>query len=477
MSNLRFYNTASRSVEDFSLPAGVPQVRIYCCGPTVYHFAHIGNLRAYLFEDVLRRTLEYHGFAVKHVVNITDVGHLTSDEDDGDDKMEKGAARTGKTVWEVAEFYTQAFQKDISRLGILTPTVWCKATDHIQEQIALVQTLEEKGFTYRTSDGIYFDSHKFSRYADFARLDIKGLHEGLRIDMGEKKNATDFALWKFSPTDTKRAMEWPSPWGVGFPGWHIECSAMAMKHLGETLDIHCGGTDHVRIHHTNEIAQSECATGKLFARFWMHGEFLRMGDSDKMSKSSGEFLTLDVLLNKGYHPMEYRLLALTSHYRNYLNFSFEAMDSAREGLKSLRKKTDPLIGQGGYKHTGSIGSTKAKEWQAKFAEAVGDDLNTSKALGFLNLMLKDDLQDYEKSALVRDFDRVLGLGLGEPLVLETPLATNAVDASRVEALLVERTNARKNKDFKTSDRIRDELVAMNVVIKDGPQGTTWEVKS
>ena len=406
MSELRLYNTASRRVEPFTLPEGQPEVRVYCCGPTVYHFAHIGNLRTYVFEDILRRTLEYYGLKVKHVVNITDVGHLTSDEDSGEDKMEKGAARTGKSVWEVADFYTQAFFKDIQRLNILQPSVWCKATDHIQEQIDLVQTLSQKGFTYQTADGIYFDSSKFSRYPEFARLDIDGLRDGLRIDMGDKKNPTDFALWKFSPKDTKRAMEWPSPWGVGFPGWHIECSAMAQKHLGKTLDIHCGGTDHIRVHHTNEIAQSECANGVPFARFWMHGEFLRMGASDKMSKSSGEFLTLDVLIRDGYHPMDYRLLALTSHYRNYLNFSFEALDNSRESLKSLRKKTDPLIGQGG-----SIGSTKAKEWQAKFREAMGDDLNTSKALGILNLMLKDDLQDYEKSALVRDFDSVLGLGL------------------------------------------------------------------
>lgn len=469
MSALRLYNTASRSVETFTIPAGQDAVRIYCCGPTVYHFAHIGNLRTYIFEDVLKRTLQYFGFPVKHVVNITDVGHLTSDEDSGEDKMEKGAARTGKTVWEVADFYTQAFMKDIERLNILQPSVWCKATDHIQEQIALVQTLEAKGFTYRTSDGIYFDSSKFKRYADFAHLDIESLQEGSRIDMGEKKNATDFALWKFSPTDTKRAMEWPSPWGVGFPGWHIECSAMAQKHLGETLDIHCGGTDHIRVHHTNEIAQSECANGKPFARFWMHGEFLRMGDSAKMSKSSGEFLTLEVLIREGYHPMEYRLLALTSHYRNYLNFSFDALDNARESLRSLRKKTDPLMGQGG-----SIGSSKARDWQNKFCEAIGDDLNTSKALGILNMMLKDDLQDYEKSALVRDFDQVLGLGLAEPLTVVREAVS--VDAAKVEALLAERAAARKNKDFKTSDSIRDELAAMNVIIKDGPQGTTWEVK-
>ena len=470
MSELRLYNTASRSVEPFTLPEGVPAVRLYCCGPTVYHFAHIGNLRTYVFEDVLRRGLEYFGFAVKHVVNITDVGHLTSDEDEGEDKMEKGAARTGKTVWEVADFYTQAFMKDIALLNILNPSVWCKATDHIQEQVDLVQTLESKEYTYRTSDGIYFDSAKFKSYADFARLDIDSLQEGARVDKGEKHNITDFALWKFSPVETRRAMEWPSPWGVGFPGWHIECSAMAMKHLGQTLDIHCGGTDHVRIHHTNEIAQSECATGKPFARFWMHGEFLRMGESAKMSKSSGEFLTLDVLIRDGFHPMEYRLMALTSHYRNYLNFSYDALENARESLKALRKKTDPLIGQGG-----SIGSTKAKEWQAKFREAIGDDLNTSKALGILNLMLKDTLQDYEKSALVRDFDSVLGLGLDTPLTVVREAAS--VDAAKVEALLVERKEARASKDFKTSDRIRDELAAMNVVIKDGPQGTTWEVKN
>lgn len=471
MSQLRLFNTATRSVELFQLAPGQDTVRIYCCGPTVYHFAHIGNLRTYIFEDTLRRSLEYFGFAVKHVVNITDVGHLTSDEDAGEDKMEKGAARTGKSVWEVAEFYTQAFLKDIARLNILQPSLWCKATDHIPEQIELVKTLENKGYTYRTSDGIYFDSSKFDRYADFARLDIQGLQDGARIDMGEKRNATDFALWKFSPTGTQRAMEWPSPWGVGFPGWHIECSAMAQKHLGPTLDIHCGGTDHIRIHHTNEIAQSECANGCQFSRFWMHGEFLRMGESAKMSKSSGEFLTLEVLIRDGYHPMEYRLMALTSHYRNYLNFSFEALDNARESLRSLRKKTDPLLGLGG-----SIGSSHAKEWQLKFAEAIGDDLNTSKALGILNLMLKSELADYEKSALVRDFDRVLGLGLDAPLTVVREPSNTSIDAAHVEALLAERAEARKNKDFQTSDRIRDALAAMNVVIKDGANGTSWEVK-
>ena len=269
--SLKLYNTVSRSKELFTLEEGQEEVRLYCCGPTVYHYAHIGNLRSYLFEDFLRRGLEFFDFKVKHVVNITDVGHLTSDGDVGEDKMEKGAARTGKSVWEVADFYTKEFMNDWSRLNIIDPTIWCKATDHIKEQIELVDTLKDKGYTYQTDGAIYFDSTKFDRYADFAKLDIENLQEGSRIDMGDKKAVTDFALWKFSPIDEKRQMEWESPWGIGFPGWHIECSAMAMAHLGPTLDIHCGGTDHIRIHHTNEIAQSECATGKTFSRFWMHG--------------------------------------------------------------------------------------------------------------------------------------------------------------------------------------------------------------
>ena len=322
---LQFYNTASRKKEVFTLPEGVPAVRMYCCGPTVYHFAHIGNLRTYIFEDFLVRTLKYYGYKVNHIVNITDVGHLTSDADSGDDKMEKGAAREGKSVWDIAKFYTDAFMADWHRLNIQEPTRWTPATQHIQEQIDLVKTLEEKGYTYRTSDGIYFDSLKFPRYADFARLDVENLRKGSRIDMGEKRNATDFALWKFSPTDKKRAMEWDSPWGVGFPGWHIECSAMAMKYNGPTLDIHCGGPDHIRVHHTNEIAQSECANGVPFSRFWMHGEFLRTASEEKledgttetkfgkMSKSSGEFLTVTLLMERGFNPLDYRYFALGSH--------------------------------------------------------------------------------------------------------------------------------------------------------------------
>lgn len=466
---LQFYNTASRKKELFTLPEGVPAVRMYCCGPTVYHFAHIGNLRTYIFEDFLVRTLKYYGFKVNHIVNITDVGHLTSDADDGDDKMEKGAAREGKSVWDIAKFYTDAFMADCKRLNIQEPTRWTRATEHIQEQIDLVKTLEEKGFTYRTSDGIYFDSMKFPRYADFARLDVENLRKGSRIDMGEKKNATDFALWKFSPTDKKRAMEWDSPWGVGFPGWHIECSAMAMKYNGPTLDIHCGGTDHIRVHHTNEIAQSECANGVPFSRFWMHGEFLRL-DGSKMSKSSGEFLTVSLLMEKGFNPLDYRYFALGSHYRNYLNFSYESLEGAREALKSLHKKTDPLIGK-----ATSIESEKAKAFQNEFCEAIGDDLNMPRALGILNTMLKSDLDDGEKAALVLDMDKIFGLKLDESRE-EFEKKIDGVDVEKIESLIAARKVARENKNWAESDRIRDELAAMNVMIKDSKEGTTWEIK-
>jgi len=464
---LCLYNTASRNKEDFTLPEGVPEVRLYACGPTVYHYAHIGNLRTYLFEDLLRRSLEYFGFKVRHVVNITDVGHLTSDEDDGEDKMEKGAARTGKSVWEIAEFYAQKFKEDLEHLNILPPTIWCKATDYIPEQIELIKKLEEKGYTYKTSDGIYFDTLKFPRYADFARLDIVGLKSGARIDIGEKKFVTDFALWKFSPKDKKRAMEWDSPWGVGFPGWHIECSAMSMALLGETIDIHCGGTDHIRVHHTNEIAQSECATGKLFSRFWMHGEFLRENNSDKMSKSTGEFLTLDTLISKGFDPMAYRLFALTSHYRNYLNFSWEAMENAMDSLNALRKKTEPFIGL-----EGKVQSVEAHEWSSSFRDAVADDLNSAAAIGVLNVMLADTtIEDDEKAALIKEFDSVLGLRL---LTKQEKAKRSEKEEAKAKELIEKRNVARLAKNWAESDRLRDELLSIGVTLKDSKNGTEWE---
>ena len=466
---ISFYNTASRKQEPF-VPLHPGVANVYCCGPTVYHYAHIGNLRTYVFEDMLRRVLDYQGYTVNHIVNITDVGHLTSDADTGEDKMEKGAAREGKTVWEIADFYTQAFMKDWERLNLVAPSKWTKATDHIPEQIALVKTLEDKGLAYLIpGDGMYFDTARFPRYADFAGLDIKGMQAGSRVEMVEgKRNASDFALWKVSPTDKQRAMEWDSPWGRGFPGWHVECSAMAMKHLGPTLDIHCGGTDHIRVHHTNEIAQSEGATGVPFSRFWLHGGWLleaptEDGGGGKMSKSAGEFVTLDVLLQKGYGPMDYRYFCLGAHYRSYLNFSFEGLDTARDSLKSLRRKTDPLIGK-----ATAIESDNALGWQRRFREAAFDDLGFAQALAVMNQMLKDpELLEGEKAALVRDYDRLLGLQLetkseGADKALPGPM----------HALLDERKDARRNKDWKRSDEIRDLLKAKGFGVKDNPDGTT-----
>ena len=470
---ITLYNTATRSKQEF-VPQDGKTAKIYCCGPTVYHYAHIGNLRTYIFEDLLRRSLAYHGFDAKHVVNITDVGHLTSDADEGEDKMEKGAKRTGKSVWEVAAFYTDAFMRDFHSLNLLEPTVWCRATDHIAEQIALVKTLEEKGYTYRTSDGIYYDSSKFERYGDFARLDLENLWAGSRISMGEKRLPTDFALWKFSPKDVKRQMEWDSPWGVGFPGWHIECSAMAMKHLGETLDIHCGGTDHIRVHHTNEIAQSEAATGKTFSRFWMHGEFLRL-DGDKMSKSTGEFLTVDSLVKRGFSPMDYRYFALGSHYRNYLSFSFESLESARKSRLALRKRTTPLVAKA-LAAGAKIESEAALKWKERFAQAVGDDLNVPAALGLLHSAVRDDaVSEEERGALVLDFDRVLGLKLDREEEA-APAAAEDSEAAEIDALVAERAAAKKAKDFARADEIRNDLAKRGIELKDGPQGTTWERK-
>lgn len=468
---LSLYNTAARAKQPFEpLTPGV--VKLYCCGPTVYHFAHIGNLRTYVFEDLLRRTLESLNCEVRHVVNITDVGHLTSDADTGEDKMEKGARREGKTAWDIAEFYTQAFQKDWKALNLLEPTEWPRATVYIPEQIELIQQLEAKGYTYLVeNDGVYFDTSKFPRYPEFAHLDIEGMQAGARVTVNEgKRSPTDFALWKFSPLDAQRMMEWESPWGRGFPGWHVECSAMAMKLLGETLDIHCGGADHIRVHHTNEIAQSECATGKLFSRFWLHGGWLleapdESGKGGKMSKSAGEFVTLDVLIGQGYSAMDYRYFCLTAHYRNYLNFSYTGLDTARDSLRNLRKRIEPLIGK-----VVPVRSDVGGEWRTRFLQAAYDDLNFPQALGVLNLMLKDpDVLEGEKAALVTEFDKLLGLRLMEVEKTEAvPLPTDLL------SLLPERVEARRQKDWKRSDEIRNLFKDRGFVLKDNPDGSaSW----
>jgi cysteinyl-tRNA synthetase len=464
---LKFFNTLSRKIEAFA-PGAPPLVGLYTCGPTVYNYAHIGNLRTYLFEDLLRRTMECDGYQVKHVCNITDVGHLTSDADSGDDKMEKGAAREGKTVWEIASFYTEAFWDDLKKLNILPATLWPKATDHIPEQIAMVQSLMEKGFGYRADDGIYYDVSKFPRYGDFARKDLQGQEAGARVACADgKRNQEDFALWKFSPSGSTRLMEWDSPWGKGFPGWAIECSAMSVKYLGEQFDVHCGGIDHIPIHHTNEIAQTEAATGKHpWVKLWMHGEFLIM-DKNKMSKSSGEFLTLARLIERGFDPLDYRFFCLQAHYRQGLTFTFEALEAAKTGRAGLMQKLDDLLG---LEKLPADDIKKMPLW-LKFWESLSDDLNAPRAMAVLFESSRDlSLSLREKASLIALMDQCLGLRLLEPRAPKIMHALSDEDRSLLQA----RAEARQNKEWAKSDQLRDELKARGILVKDSKDGQSWE---
>ena len=457
---LKLYNTLTRKKESFK-PIRDNQVGLYTCGPTVYNYAHIGNLRTYIFEDILKRVLVYNGFDVKHIMNITDVGHLTGDRDMGEDKLEAGARREGKSAWEIADYYTRAFQSDLNKLNILDPAIWCKATDTIPEQIDLIQTLEEKGFTYRISDGIYFDTSKFSGYTKLSHQNLDALQEGARVERNpEKRNPTDFALWKFSPKDVRRQMEWDSPWGIGFPGWHIECSAMSMKYLGDLLDIHAGGTDHIDVHHTNEIAQSEAATGKSFFNFWMHGAFLIIAGGKKMAKSEGNFLTLDSsFTDKGIDPLVYRFAAFLTHYRKPMEYSEEAVEAAKNGLIHLRNQVRAIKD----KSSGQLGNISS-EFKNKFLAEINDDLNMPRAMAVVQEMLKSDLPDSEKLATILDFEQVLGLELDRVDDTED-LPSDVLE--KVNA----RNQARADKDWALSDQLRDELQAMGYIVQDTKDGT------
>lgn len=460
------HNTATRHKDEFT-PQNPQNVTMYCCGPTVYNFAHIGNLRTYIFEDLLARTIRLR-YPLTHVMNVTDVGHLVSDADDGEDKMELGAAREGKSAWDIAKFYEEKFWADYDALHCTRPTVVSRATQHIKEMIALVKTLEDKGCTYRTSDGIYYDTSKFDRYdALVGHARISGLQGGARVEMSdEKRNPTDFALWKFSPKDKKRQMEWDSPWGVGFPGWHIECSAMAMKYLGHTLDIHCGGIDHVTIHHTNEIAQSEAATGQKYVNYWVHGEFLILR-SGKMSKSGGTFVTVDVLKEKGYDPLAYRYLCLSAHYRTQLEFSYESMDSAAKSLKNLRALAVQAKQSAAAQET-----EKSKAWKEKFTAAMEDDLNAPKALALVwEAVRSAELSAAEKVDFLTFADSILALDL-----FKEEAAPKADIPAHVQALLDARAAARKAKEWKKSDELRDEIARAGYLVKDTPQGQQVEKK-
>ena len=465
---LRLYNTMTRRVEEFR-PIEPGKVGLYTCGLTVYNYAHIGNLRTYVFEDILRRVLTLAGYRVRHVMNITDVGHLTSDADTGDDKMEKGAAREGKTAWEIAEFYQQAFVRDLRRLNILEPDVWCKATEHIAEQIDLVRRLAEKGFTYMIAgDGVYFDTSKLADYGKLVRLDADGLKAGARVEMvAGKRNATDFALWKFSPSGSKRQMEWPSPWGVGFPGWHIECSAMAIKYLGERLDIHCGGVDHQAVHHTNEIAQAEAAFGHEWVNWWMHGEWLVLpkegGEAAKMSKSAENFLTLDLLIRKGYEPPAFRYFCLNAHYRQQLAFSWEALDAAVSAYGRLKRTVLDI------RPRHQAGDGPIERHVAALRAAAEDDLNMPQALAAMWGAVKEaEARPGEVYATLAEMDRVLGLGVAK--MEEEALG---ISPQEIDRLIGERNAARQGRDFARADAIRKELAAKGVVLEDSAGGTTW----
>jgi cysteinyl-tRNA synthetase len=459
MKKIYLYNTLTRTKEEFR-PLFSDYVGLYTCGPTVYNYAHIGNLRTYIFEDVLKRVLRYNGYRVKHVMNITDVGHLTGDRDMGEDKLEKGASREGKTAWEIAEFYAQTFKKDMERLNLTAPDIWCKATDTIPDQIALIRVLEEKGYTYTIGDGIYFDTSRFNGYTKLSHQNLEALQEGARVEKNpEKRNATDFALWKFSPKDVKRHMEWDSPWGLGFPGWHIECSAMSMKYLGDHLDIHCGGTDHIDVHHTNEIAQSEAATGKTFFNFWMHGAFLHIAGGKKMAKSQDNFLTIErALMEKGVDPLAYRYAAFQTHYRNPMEYSDESIQAGHNGLIHLRNQVRVITSEAGNA-PGSVESL----FKDKFLEAVNDDLNMPRAMAVVQETLKSGLSSADKRAVVMDFDRVLGFDLDR---------TDAEDSlpeavmQKVEA----RKKARLEKKWSLSDQLRDEIQAMGYAVQDTKDG-------
>ena len=474
MSNdFRFYNSLTRKVDEF-VPNEEGKVSMYTCGPTVYHYAHIGNIRTYIMQDVLVKALEYAGYDVKRVMNITDVGHLSSDADTGEDKMLAGAKREHKSVMEIARFYTDAFFKDFDAVGNKKPDVIEPATNCIPEFIHMVEVLLEKGYAYQAGGNIYFDTSKLDDYYVFSSaIEKEALQIGVRDDVEEdsnKKNKTDFVLWFTKSKFEDQALKWESPWGVGYPGWHIECSCISMKHLGERLDIHCGGVDNMFPHHTNEIAQSESYLGHKWCNYWFHSNHLN-DRAGKMSKSKGAVLTVSVLKEKGYDPLVYRFFCLQSHYRKPLEFSFDVLDSNVGTYNKLVKRVSEL------KADGAVDENVKKEFEDKFREAISDDLNTSMAITILYDALKADTNDATKLALVESFDKVLSLDLiGHAKALAD--GASSVDADLeafINDAIARRTEAKKAKDFATADAIRAELLEKGVEIKDTREGVVWQL--
>ena len=467
---MKLYNSASHKKEEF-VPHEPGKVTMYTCGPTVYHFAHIGNLRSYLMEDVLEKFLRYDGYDVKRIMNITDVGHLASDADTGEDKMVKGAKREHKSVMEIAKFYTDAFFADCKKLNIKYPDVVQPATGMIDDYIKVITKLLDTGYAYVAGGNVYFDTSKLEKYYVFNDHDEEDLAVGVREGVEEdtnKRNKNDFVLWFTKSKFEDQALKWDSPWGVGYPGWHIECSCISMKYLGEYLDIHCGGIDNAFPHHTNEIAQSEAYLGHPWCKYWMHVHHLNTNDG-KMSKSKGEFLTVSLLEEKGYDPLVYRFFCLQSHYRKGLVFSWENLDNAKVAYDKLVARVAALADD-----PAPVDEEAAARYKAAFIEAVGNDLNTSLGVTALYDVLKADVNDATKRALIGSFDTVLGLSLLEKAAaLREKAAAPVEGAEEIEALIAKRLEAKKAKDWATADAIRDQLKEMGVEIKDSKEGTTW----
>ena len=465
---MQIYNTLTKKKEIFK-PIDEKQVGMYTCGPTVYHYAHIGNLRSYIMEDVLEKELRYEGYNVKRVMNITDVGHLSSEADTGEDKMLKGAKREHKTVLEIAKFYTDAFFSDCNKLNIKRPDVVEPATNCIDEFIKMISGLLEKGYAYIAGGNVYFDTSKLDKYYTLSSHNEDDLMVGVRddVDVDEnKRNKTDFVLWFTKSKFDDQELKWDSPWGVGYPGWHIECSCISMKHLGENLDLHCGGIDNIFPHHTNEIAQSEAYIGHKWCNYWFHVHHLN-DKQGKMSKSKGDFLTVSLLEEKGYNPLVYRMFCLQSHYRKPLQFSYEVLDSVAAGYKKLKNRIAKLDKEG------TVNEAKAAEYKKKFIEIVGNDLNTASGITLIYDLLKDDVNDATKRYIIEDFDKVLSLDLLEN---ENAQESSDVDSEMeqyINEMISKRAEAKKAKDFATADAIREELAAKGIVLKDTREGTTW----
>lgn len=443
--NIKLFNSLIRKKQIFK-PIHKERVGIYTCGPTVYSYQHIGNLRSYIFSDILKRVLTYNNYKIKQVMNVTDVGHLTSDADTGEDKIEKAAKKEKKAAKEIANYYWKIFRENFKKLNIIEPNIWSKATEHIKEQIELVKILEKKGYTYKTKDGIYFDTSKFKNYGQLAQLKKQKLQAGKRIKLGEKKNITDFALWKFSKKPSQRQQEWKSPWGIGFPGWHLECSAMSMKYLGDKFDIHTGGIDHIPIHHPNEIAQNQAATGHKVVNYWLHGNFL-ISKGEKISKSTGGLYTISELEQKGFKALAYRYLLLITHYRSPLNFTLRSLEKAQNAYERLKNIISEI------KEDKKIN----KKYLNQFENAINNDLDMPKALSVLWKLLRDK-KATGKIRTIKEMDKVFGLDLLKKEKFEIP--------TEVQKLITQREQARKKKDWKKSDQIRKKIKSLGYWIED-----------